>query len=239
MSHRIFVLGGTKGLGFEIAKRALDGTHVPDALVLVAGRTKPPITPPHMGFIPVALHKKRAFSLRNAHAFDHIFITAGALRKGPLIDCIAAEIEETCRVNFSGPVAVLNDLLLRQLVAKHPCHVTIVSSISSWKCRSDEAIYGAMKAAMAQFARNLGRELPHELPGSSVLLVNPGGMKTPFWDSSSTTDTRLFMDPEQVADIIWKQALEQCASKQPFQEIQVHREPDGSPRVEHGPRAPE
>ena len=66
--------------------------------------------------------------------------------------------------------------------------------------------------------------------------MNPGGLKTPnFWNESGQ-DIGAFMEPDVVAGIIWDRAMAQTA---PFDEYQVIRNPDGSPRVEHGARAPE
>lgn len=101
--------------------------------------------------------------------------------------------------------------------------------------RENETLYCALKAAKAAFTRNFARELVRDLPGSKVTLVNPGGIKTDFFEGTNT-DTSNFMRPSVVAKIIWDEIGIQ---EGPFKEIQIMRNDDGSPNVSYGSRASE
>ena len=97
-------------------------------------------------------------------------------------------------------------------------------------------MYCALKAAKAAFTRNFARELVRDLPGSKVTLINPGGLKTPnFWKNSGQ-DISKFMDPNEVAKIIWNEIERQ---EEPFKEVNILRKSDGGHNISYGPRIPE
>src|SRR3989338_8226375 len=160
-------------------------------------------------------------------------------------------IADLCDVSIAGRTAHKCDLVregrampfivdlesedMRPWVSMVQYDLIVIGSSSAYRVRTDESLYGALKAAKAQLARNLGKELPRDLPGSKVLLANPGGMATPFWDGRDR-DVSSFMDPKDVARVIWDEVRRQDT---PFLEIQVIRQADRSPKVEYGPRLPE
>lgn len=229
------VIGGTKGLGLELANRAVDG----GMSVTVLGRNPascPLVMTGEASAIKLDLEQPpEGFSMDLIGPFDLIFWVAGVYQFGPFFQITSREIERLFRVHLTGPMHILRDLFYKSKQEQRPCHLVVVASTSSYRAREDESIYDATKAAQAQFARVLGKELPRDIPGSKVLLANPGGMATPFWDGRDR-DVSNFMRPEDVAWAIWVATLPQEVS---FLEVQVLRQPDRSPRIEYGPRMPE
>lgn len=230
------ILGGTKGLGLEIAKHAEQRSIIP----VIAGRSilysknfpktadTFPLDISHLNAIPI-----RLAAIRNSHPhFDYIFWVAGVFERKPFWDMSFEAIERMTATHLLGPWKALQFILRTQ--AK-PFHLVTIASVSSWRLRENEAIYCALKAAKAAFTRNLAVEIIRDIPGSKVTLVNPAGMRTPFW-SASNQDTTGYMDPEAVAALIWEQVQNQSVN---FSEIQILRDDEGTPHVEFGPRLPE
>lgn len=238
MNKTALVIGGTTGLGQEIARIA--ASH--DAgyyAVTVVGRTaatcelvRNKVAAPLAIDLEARYYKETL--PESVGPYDLIVWAAGMQQRGSFVDLTVDDIRRNCRVQFESPVEILTELLRRQRKAGKPTHLAVISSTTSWRARADEALYGALKAAQSQLARSLGVGLAKDLPGSKVLLVNPGGMATPFWKNSE--DVSRFMDPAVVATIIWFGAL--WIQQDPFEEIQILRQPDGSAKLERGARLP-
>ncbi len=234
MKDGLFI-GGTMGLGLELAKLACKKEFKP----VIAGRTAeslkgdPAFAGSNAVFAPVDVTKPQTHFMAT-RGYDLVAWTVGKLQKGRFSDLSIEEIAELTTVNLTGPAQLLNRVVIENVKERRPMRLIVVSSTSSWTVREDEAMYGALKAAVAQLARNLGRELPKQLPGSKVTLICPGGMATPFWTGRDIGDAK-FMDPANVASLVWT-----CMESQDtdFREVQIFRQKDGSARVEDGARLP-
>lgn len=229
-----FILGGTKGLGLELARIAIAN----NMSVTIAGRTADECELVKSGSASGAycdLEMPNPLSLFPlATAYGLIIWSAGIHHQGSFLDLDAIAIERYARNHLIGPANALARLLNENKKLKKPCHLVVIGSSSSYAIRDDQAIYGALKAGKAQLARNLGRELPNELPGSKVLLAQPGGMATPFWAGREHMAEK-FMNPSDVARVIWSEMARQTES---FLEIHIDRQPDKSPKLEFGSRTP-
>lgn len=228
-------LGGTKGLGLELARRAVKE----DWDVTVAGRTAdtcPLVLERTARPFVIDLEVPQTVSVWSRLGTNDLIVwSAGIYQEGPFSGLLRKAISRYCYNHLIGPVSLLTEALDHNIQEQRPCHVVIIGSTSAFVSRVDETLYGALKAAKAQLARGLGKELPRDLPGSKVTLANPGGMATPFWDGRDRDISR-FMDPAAVADAIWREVREQTV---PFREFRVIRQPDRSPRIEDGPQMPE
>lgn len=82
-----------------------------------------------------------------------------------------------------------------------------VMSTASTVARANESLYCAAKWG----ARGFTESLRLEAKGSpvEVIAVYPGGMKTPFWseDCGASPDTSNFMEPDEVAGVIFDSVL--------------------------------
>ncbi len=235
--QRSLILGGTKGLGASIARLSAEAGIQP----VIVGRSKGKIAEMKLagGEGMIFDLSEISDSFKFAHSIpgdietiSHIFWVVGVGQQGPMKTFSGEEMMRIFSTVFLGPFIALHSINVHRQTSYH---LVVVCSATSWKIRDNELAYGSAKAAQAQAARNISRELDRDLPGSRVTLVHPGGMRTPFWDNTGV-DTSSFLDPDKVARIIWDHITGQ---KQSFLEFQIHRQKDGSPLVEYGPRLPE
>lgn len=248
------ILGGTKGLGRALAIESLRRGITP----IVTGRsTDTAMKDPELAG---ALFRKLDLSdpedinsgtrmyqfLEQGNMvprFSHVFWVAGIFLRKPLTDCTHEEIARMTAVHFTGPLAVLAEVHRIQKTMNPladcpgtPYHLVTIASTSSYRIRENEAVYCGLKAAKAHFTRNFAVELVRDLPGSKVTLVNPGGIATPdFWHGTEQELSR-FMDPAELAEVIWKYV---DAQKTAYSELQIPRTKDGKPDPTFGIATPE
>jgi NAD(P)-dependent dehydrogenase (short-subunit alcohol dehydrogenase family) len=234
------ILGGTKGLGKALAVQSLAMGYD----TTVVGRTAERCGDAALRgarFVKVDLSRLTDNDVQEhwwMSEATHIFWVAGIFLRKPLTDCTSEEVNRMTDTHFVGPARLLAAIhrvkkLARPLADEpgDPYHLITVGSTSSWRVRDNETVYAALKAAKAHFTRNFAREMARDLPGSRATLVNPGGMRTPdFWDGSGQ-DIGSFMNPDDVASIIWSRVQAQQA---PYDEYSVMRNADGSPQIREG-----
>lgn len=248
------ILGGTKGLGRELAIGSLKRGITP---VITGRSTAIAMKDPELdGALFSALDLTsadpvteitRVYHLLNdvgwGMTFSYVFWVAGIFLHKPLTDCMPQAIQRMTAVHFTGPLAVLSCVHRVQKMSRPfakppgtPYHLVTIGSTNSWRIREDESVYNALKAAKAHFTRNFAIELFRDLPGSKVTLVNPAGIATPnFWDGTDR-DLGTYMDPKILAQEIWMLVTEQETR---FEEYQVLRTVTGTPDIRRGPTAPE
>jgi len=167
---------------------------------------------------------------------DVIYWVAGQGLIKPFVECSSAEIDAIIRTHVTGPMTALQAILRERIAhGQQSVQLVMVSSSSAWKVREREAAYATAQAGKAHLARNLAVEMARDLPGSKVLLVCPGGMKTGFFEGTDV-DTSAFMDPSQVAGVICDAVHEQTA---PYQELHVVRDAQGGLDLTWGPKFPQ
>ncbi len=234
---KAFVLGGTSGLGLELAWEGYRRGIAP----IVAGRTAKNFYP-HAFFPPNA----RPFTLDltdNAslldikeldnEPIDYFLWVAGIFERQPIKSMTLEDIDRMIDTHLRGPTKAIKMFYEHR---KNPAHMIVVASSSSWRLRKDETLYCALKAGKAAFARNFAEEVHRGGSGGKVTLINPGGIRTPnFWKGLGQ-DISGYMDPKAVAKIIWDKALSQ---EKVFDEWQILRNDDGTPNVQNGPKVPE
>lgn len=245
---RSLIIGGTRGLGRELAAESLRRGITP----IVTGRSieRARADPSLRGaeFCRFDLNFPHTLAenwCRTWNDISHVFWVAGIFMRRKVAETPAEDVRLMVDTHLLGPVVALGDLvhlmkLNRPLADEpgQPFHLVTIGSTSSWKVRDNEALYCALKAAKAHFTRNFARELVCDLPGSKVTLVNPGGIRTPdFWDGSGQ-DISSYINPADLAEVIWDEVLAQEAE---FSEFQVLRHPTlpGEFFVQRGAHAPE
>jgi len=240
---RSLILGGTRGLGLALADESISRF----IATIAIGRSADPVPGSIREVIkadladPGALARVMRPEWQNVR---YVFWVAGIFLRKQLCDCGPEEIDTMVRTHLTGPIGALTAFhrLMKNAAPLAdppglPYHLVVVASTSSWKVRQEEALYCALKAAKAHLTRNFAREIIADLPGSKVTLVNPGGIRTPgFWRNTGQDISR-YMEPADLAKVIWDHVLSQTG---PFDEIQVLRDlTDGTPFVERGPHKPE
>ena len=238
-SWHAVVLGGTRGLGLELAREARRRGHP----TLVYGRSAEALREPGLRAERIDLTDRASVAAADV-SFPrpvYLFWVAGAFLKRPLADTDPARIDALTELMWRGPV----ELLRRMLAGDRPgpLHLVTVASSSSWRARQDETLYCGLKAAQAAFTRALVPELLRADPRNRVTLAQPGGMATPGFHADLDLTPEEFgqlMDPGRVARLLWQLVTDQQA---PFREVQVLRGTATGdrtePRLVWGPQAPE
>lgn len=175
------ILGGTKGLGLEIAKQAehrsvipiIMGRSVSDSRNFPETAVAFPLDISNLEEIPSQL----TVMLDDYPHLDYIFWVAGIFERKSFWDMPFNKIKRMAAIHLLGP----------------------------WK-----ALQSILRTQKAPFTWQLAGELFRDFPGSKVTLVNPGGMDTHnFWGASGQ-DTSKYMSPKVVAEIIWSQVQNQA-----------------------------
>ncbi|MGB4762719.1 MAG: SDR family oxidoreductase [Candidatus Saccharimonas sp.] len=196
------VLGGTSGLGKEIANTLRERGE--DAFVL--GRSY--IESKDGQGLAVDLTDRESVEKAALHiskvlggeALKGFWWVAG---EGRNIDFHnQAHPENMAIANFAGALPLVQ-LAWRKLLADGEGTLAIVSSTSGVTPRADEAVYVGTKYAQVGFGRSLGLEAERLETSARVALFLPGGMRTEFWDKAQP-DSRpevysTFNDPVKVA----------------------------------------
>lgn len=190
MKKNALVIGGTSGLGRELAKMLSD-THN----VIITGRVNPEIE--NLEFRNLFLH----YSVEGFYAdfisdlpeIDILVYSAGFYQEGHLKDLSPDQMRLMLKVGLEAPIMLLHFLLNKQETL--PCFVAVTST-SGFTPRPLEPIYTAVKAGLAMLAESIaGDDI------KKVLVVAPGGMKTDFWKDTGVYQDNM-LEPKWVAENI-------------------------------------
>jgi short-subunit dehydrogenase len=110
--------------------------------------------------------------------------------------------ENMAAVNFGNVLPAAQAAFKSMTALDQTSHFVVVSSTTGIKARADEAVYAGTKHAQAGFTRSLGLEAERLQSKVKVALLMPGGMQTPFWDGKQPGVYEEFLDPAKVADHI-------------------------------------
>lgn len=171
-------------------------------------------------------------------SFDYLIWSTGVFLQKSLSETTDVEMDTLIDLHYSQPLKIIRDIHKKN---NKPYHFITIASCSSWRLRHQEAIYCGLSAAKAAFTRNFANDLTAERPGSKIMLVNPGGVKTPFFYEKEIEDTSGYLDQDNLARFIWQTAIEQ---KKSFEEIQFLRDKNvksevGVPIIEFVVKNPE
>lgn len=206
------VLGGTSGVGFEIAQNYRQRGE----RVLVIGREHT-LEQYGEGFaMDLSNRDSIVWALKELAGrvgqdkIDQFVWSAGYGWRGNFEDQPFVQIMG--EVNFAGALPLLQWAWQKMIAQTETSCLTVIGSTSSVKPRPDEAVYVATKHAQAGLARSLGMAAESQSLPVKVALFLPGGMKTAFWDGRdkpASYDT--FNDPAKVAAEIIRLSDEQTA----------------------------
>jgi 2-C-methyl-D-erythritol 4-phosphate cytidylyltransferase len=164
---RVLVVGGTNGIGRAVA----DEAGRLGAATEVVGRST-----------GLDVRDRRAVSrciddvAHRLGGLDHVVVTAGVLKVGPVAEADADELREVIDVNVLGSlnVAAAAHTYLRQA----PGSLTLFASSSFTRGRADYVAYSASKAAVVNMAQGLAEEWHPD--GIRVNAVSPERTDTPM-----------------------------------------------------------
>lgn len=191
------IVGGTHGLGQEIAKQL----HSKGEETFVVGRSYEPAA--HGDGLKINLASEEDAHLLAERIKDlgdtaiNFYWVSGYGYNGDFAEQEAPE--KMAAVNFSNVLPAAQVAFQKMLVEKKAGHFVVVSSTTGYKARKDEAVYAGTKHAQVGFARSLGLESERLGGDVKVSLFMPGGMRTPFWEGNQPPTFNEFLDPVKVA----------------------------------------
>jgi len=190
----ILIIGGTSGLGLELAK-------IYDALghtVFITGRKDPNIHNLHFFKLSIDQNNQNLVTqidelIRNIDKINTLIYVAGYYQEGKIDQLNDKEILEMINTGLTAPAILIQRL--KNNPGK-PLKVMFVTSSSQYTPRELEPIYTAVKSGLGM----LGASLSLDQSIGKVLVVAPSGMKTPFWNDSHNTSG--YLNPTWVAEQI-------------------------------------
>lgn len=210
-----WVIGGTSGLGLELAIRLL-ATHD----VLVTGRTMPKDLPENLHFYPLDLSFGVSFFheiqrlVSGRPPVDTLIFAAGFYEEARISEMDDEAMADQIYLGLLAPSILLGRILGQQ--GNLPNFVMITST-SATTPREREPVYAAVKAGASHLAASVALD---ENVGRT-LVVAPGGMKTKFWRNRPDKMVGDMLDPGWVAD----RALEALAATNKYTSIRIPRNP--------------
>lgn len=202
------VVGGTSGLGFEMA-RLLRETH----RVTITGRgPRGTFDDVEFKYLNIsgnsqssALELTRAIEIllgSFSEKIDLLVYAAGFGQERLISELTNYDITQMVNVGLVVPTIFARNLLLRSSALKF----VLIGSTSQFTPRVREPLYTAVKAGAAMLAQSLSLDPNME----KVLVAAPAGMNTPFWKSGDRSEKDLtnMLNPNWVAQQIVPQISE-------------------------------
>lgn len=206
IKRTILVTGASSGIGRAVARKLLKQGH----RVLGASRDCGKFSKKIDDFIPIQLDLNRLAELPQKmrdveHQFpelDAVVFCAGKGQFGSVEEFSYAQIEELMALNFTSQ-AFLVRALLPGLKRKEHSDLIFIGSEAALKGSRKGGLYCASKFALRGYTQALREECGKS--SVRVCLINPGMVKTPFFDHLSFEpgdDDSNFILPEDVAEAV-------------------------------------
>lgn len=189
MTQTALVIGGSSGLGLELAQ-LLATNHE----VIVTGRRNPEMAALQFRELELgdrSLSASLDTFVAELSEINLVVYAAGFFQEGRISDLSDTDIEKMNCVGLLAPAMLLQRILNKQ--NKLPGFIAITST-SQWTPRLLEPMYTAAKAGLGMLANSIALD---ERVGK-VFVLGPAGMRTRFWEEDGR-DTSDMLAPEWVA----------------------------------------
>lgn len=177
----VLVTGASRGIG----RACCDLLAAHEIKTVSLSRTVPAILPPHETHIAVDLTDTSSSTatirqLLKQHPVDSIVCNAGRGDIGSLENFSAEQIYQSICFNLISPLTLVRELL-PHLRKKTRSNIVFIGSTSALQGGRYGSIYSAAKFGL----RGAAQSLSHEVASANchVGIVNPGSVKTGFFDS--------------------------------------------------------
>ena len=202
----IVITGGTKGLGYELAKSALKE----GAKVIISGResVSTEIVAKELGVIGISadisdeaqVKKLAEEALENFGRIDIWINNAGIwFPWAELEKTDVSNLRQMLEVNLLGTIFGSRQAAVYMKKQKSGVIVNIIST-TGLNGRAGSSGYAASKSGVIGFSKSIRKELAPL--GIRVSSIYPGGMKTEIFGKDRIPGYENFMDPHEVAKAI-------------------------------------
>lgn len=164
---RLYIVGGTRGIGGAIAEQA---RHAGAVAIVDATSTGLDVRD------YAAVEARMAAAADRMGGIDHVVCTAGVLRIGPLTGMDPATIAEVVDINLTGSMNVAR--AAHPYLAASRGSLTLFTSSSFTRGRPSYVPYSASKAAVVNMTQGLAEEWAED--GIRVNAVSPERTDTPM-----------------------------------------------------------
>lgn len=195
MTKNILIVGGSSGVGLELARHYIAEGHT----VAITGRTAPEGLAAQ--FIPFAMTASSERLVADidgvVSAFGQVqtlIYAAGFLQRGTIDALDDSALLTMAHVGLVAPMMLVSRL---KPLAPTPLKVMLITSSSQYTPRPLEPAYTATKAGLGM----LGASLARDPAIGKVLVAAPSGIRTRFW-AGTPDDTSAMLDPVWVANQI-------------------------------------
>jgi 3-hydroxy acid dehydrogenase / malonic semialdehyde reductase len=206
VKRTVLITGASSGIGRAIARLLLQQGHH----IIGTSRDGTKFTTSMTNFTPLVLdlnHPERIpEQIRRLEKqfpeLDTVIFNAGIGQFGSLEEFSYPQIDNLITVNFTSQV-VLTKALLPSLKKKPTSDLIYIGSEAALKGSRKGAVYCASKFALRGFTQALREECSKS--NVRVCLINPGMVKTPFFDALSFEpgdDDSHYLLAEDVADVV-------------------------------------
>lgn len=179
-SKKILVIGGSSGLGLEVARLA----SAANAQVVIAGRSKARVdaAKKELGNVvdgyccDIGKRQDVKNLFGNVGAIDHLVITAADLVYGPIATLSEQDLMRAAYSKLLGPIFAAQEC---STALRSKGSITFTGGIAARRPIKG----GSMAAALNSALEGLCRALAVEMAPTRVNVISPGWMDTPIWDS--------------------------------------------------------
>lgn len=209
---KAFITGGSRGIGFAIAKElALAGfdlfiTSKSQENISVASKKLKEINKnilvetiaADLADVTESSNSIFEWLSTKTESIDLFVLNAGIFIEGEISNFSDEDYNKNMDVNFSANYKLLQ--LMLQLVKKSQVkRIVLIGSTAAYEPYPLVPTYGIVKYALRGLAINLRKELMSENIG--VTFISPGGTKTDMWDGVELPNDRL-LEPSDIGKIV-------------------------------------
>jgi NAD(P)-dependent dehydrogenase (short-subunit alcohol dehydrogenase family) len=216
----ILITGGTTGIGFAAAQRAIEegakvaitganAQRLEDARLALGGDVLAILA--DAGDVAAQATIAKTVADRFG-TLDAVFVNAGVAPFGPLESWTEEAFDRAFDVNLKGPLFLVQALAP---ILSNPASIVFNGSINAHIGMPNSSVYAASKAGLISLARTLSGELIGR--GIRVNVISPGPVATPLYDKLGLDRTSLdamsagilanlpagrFGEPREIADAV-------------------------------------
>lgn len=213
MHKHILIVGGTSGLGLELAKQYQILGHS----VTITGRQDPHVEQLHFQILDIGADLQKLIHdintlVETIDPVNTLIYAAGFYQEGLIGEINTNDIVQMIHVGTTAPTLLIHKLKNR---LQGQLKVILITSSSQYTPRRLEPVYTMVKAGLGM----LGRSLALDDTLGKVMVIAPSGMVTPFWDKNKDTST--YIDPGWAAS----QIIEHSSVPFKYKFIKLLRDP--------------